>query len=439
MPIWDIAIIDGFGITDFPLVANYVDVFDGYSSIDSIITDAIFSKAINDSTLIKDYISYLYVSFNDVSLAEILGIIDIPSSLPNYYNILSETPIIWDTPEVGWGKVIADALTITDSAEKILGLLAYDYMKLAESIHTNWSGVDKIEDSTKLLDIAEAARIYLDTLADAFNTADVATKILALTIIDYLLHDDAALSNLTADRTIADILSLVDSPEQGFGHTIADSLSLTDTALSLWILAVIAQDALNFADVNANVPAFNNLVAEGVNLADSDVVQGSYISIIQDEVNFIPSIVLDGEVYQCWVLNTDDFYPSIYTNYDFNSYVEMQGNVYATDEDGIHILGGTQDSGVAIATGVQIDLYNMKTHMKKTLRKAYFGMVGTKPAVKAITEEGEVQYYIVDEKVFDTAGNSGFARGHKGREWKFNLTQINALDFIEMAMFVMSK
>lgn len=411
MPNWDIAIIDGFGVVDFPLVVNHVDVLDSYSSIDTIITNAIFDRTINDNTLITD----------------------IPLNLGNFYRTLLDSPMVWDTPQIGWGKEIADAIIITDSATKILGLISSEWVGFADSIHTNWYGVDKIEDSASFYDLPEAARIFLDILTDTFSTADVASKALVIQIIDYLLHDDIALSNLTANKTIADILSLIDSNECGFGHDITDSLSMSDTTLTLWILAVIAQDILNIADANSSIPEFNNLLSEGVNLVDSETIQGSYMSIIHDEVNFIVSIMLGGEVYQCWVLNTDELYPSIYSNYDFNSYAILNDNVYGAKSDGIYLLEGSTDAGIAIQTGVRMNLYNMGTHLGKRIIAAYFGMSGNKPVLKVTNENGAVDYYFINGKI------PALAKGHEGKDWIFDLAKIDELDFVEITPAILSR
>ena len=433
MPNWDIAIIDSFGVVDFPLVVNHVDVLDSYSSIDTIITNAIFDRTINDDTLIKDVISYLYVGFHDIVLTEAVTVTDIPSSLGNFYRTLLDIPIIWDTPQIGWGKEIVDSLITSESVTAITGLLIVDWLRLSESLPVQWTTTKTVQETVLFQELVQVAKIFLDSLAETLTLTDSNIKALGLFVSEYMAGEDTIINNLYANKTASDSMVLSDLAEKGFGGDIADTLAMSDSLVGLWFLACVAQDIVNMTETIVPQSAVNAVVFSGISVADTLSSTAAWNKVIEDSFNLDIRIILDGEVYQCWVLNSDELYPSVYSGYDYNSYAELQGKVYGAKSDGISLLEGITDAGVAIQTGVRMNLYNMGSHLGKKVYAAYFGLSGSKPVLKVINENSEVTYYLINGKITDVS------KGHEGKDWIFDLAKVDSLDFAEITPAILSR
>jgi hypothetical protein len=68
--------------------------------------------------------------------------------------------------------------------------------------------------------------------------------------------------------------------------------------------------------------------------------------------------------FDCWVVNYENNAFSRYTNFNFNSFSQLDNEYYATSEDGLYILDGDDDDGedikAKILTG-EMDLSGLGT------------------------------------------------------------------------------
>jgi hypothetical protein len=172
------------------------------------------------------------------------------------------------------------------------------------------------------------------------------------------------------------------------------------------------------------------LLAETLELTSSIEVKQSLQNLIEEGLEFIIEIEHGGELWECWVLNTARFYPSVYSGYDFNSYAVYNNTVYGCKDDGIYELSGDTDAGETIHDGILLPETDFGMQRKKRFRKAYFGITGSGAALKMETDTGEKTFTIVGSKV-------SIYRGLKGRKWTITVADFESLDFVSLIPILM--
>jgi len=138
-------------------------------------------------------------------------------------------------------------------------------------------------------------------------------------------------------------------------------------------------------------------------------------------------VEMDGEVYECYVLNTPKFMPSVYSGFDFNSYCTFEGKAYGANAAGIYELTGETDAGQAINTGVVLSQTTFGVPDNKKLRRAWLGISGTTPTLVLEVEDGTRRAYTIDNY-----GEVGSDREVSGKKWKLTVANFNELDFIKI-------
>jgi len=78
--------------------------------------------------------------------------------------------------------------------------------------------------------------------------------------------------------------------------------------------------------------------------------------------------IIETELAETWVITTQSWHPSMYSNWGFNSYIEVDGQYYGAKGDGIYLLEGQNDEGSLIRPGVRL-FTNLGEHGLKRIRK----------------------------------------------------------------------
>jgi hypothetical protein len=131
-------------------------------------------------------------------------------------------------------------------------------------------------------------------------------------------------------------------------------------------------------------------VAEVIRLAGDFVWEGRNVITALEQA---AEIYLHGDFYwewttgmqeivaETWVLTGHGRHPSLYSGFDFNSFIVFQGQVYGVKADGIYELAGGTDNGQAIRTGLRLTT-NFGTPRLKRLRQVDPGDCGTSARLK---------------------------------------------------------
>lgn len=207
--------------------------------------------------------------------------------------------------------------------------------------------------------------------------------------------------------------------------TVTDTIEINDVALYDYFAPEI----------------FENIYIETVKVGDdfgfTYVYPPIFDSILIDQV-----IVGDAfdvnieEIYHTWVLTGLTFNPSIYSNFNFNSYCKFRGKYYGLKKDGLFLLEGNTDNGSTIHNGIKIGPSNLGNMNQKRFRSLYLGRDNDNIAVKVeLGNDGTKQSAIYNI----SKGKLYVGRNLQGEEVTLSIADFKKLKIIELVAIMFSK
>ena len=152
-------------------------------------------------------------------------------------------------------------------------------------------------------------------------------------------------------------------------------------------------------------------------------------------------LVVSGEgsdeefLYHTWVFSGIDLKPSIYSNYNFNSYGEHEGKYYGANEDGIAELTGDTDNGDEIHSGLKIGPTNLGSLLKKRLRSVYLGAYNNDAKIKV--EIGRKDF--LTSGTFATPnGKASISRDIYGEEITLHISDFDEISIVEILPIILN-
>ena len=345
---------------------------------------------------------------------------------------VSDSLLLLDAVEFDCYILIAETLGLSDAATSILGILIHDYLKAVDIQTVNQSGTKFISEALALSDAAYSA-LHL-SIADTIALADTPTVTLCLSILEHLRFDELVTAIGRLSHGVSDTITMQDSLAFGFSQAVSEALSVVDTASVIGALLNSIAESLVLADTATNQANVNLPVSEALTIADTVSSQGVLYNIIYDTLGLNVTVEVDGETWECYVLNTPKFLPSVYSGFNYNSYCVFDNRAYGCKSTAIDELTGDTDNGVAFHTGVQLPETRFGIPNQKRFQKAYVGVSGTKPKMVMQTEDGSKKVYSIDSE-----GEVDTSSALQGKKWRLTVTDFDTLDFIKLYPVVLSK
>jgi hypothetical protein len=403
-------------------VLNVIDI-NGFW-FDNLIEEILsFSDVKADDNLLTTF----PLSLDSVSIIEAL-LIDVTPIL-----IILESLNIDDWPLVGWVKTIAEAITTTDLVSVLTAILADEHLNLSSTLLSQWTGSRTIAETILFEDISVQIKILSDLIADVLTTVDASPVTLAIEVIEYLILVDTLLSPILA--TIAELIALTDEATKGWHFLIEEAISVVDALLHKLTTKPIITDVVSPIDISSNNLILRLQISDVVAAIEAISIQQYLNALVLDSLGLELGVVLDGEVWQCWVLTTKTFNPSVFSNFNFNSFFNFLGKSWGIKEDGLYSLEGTTDNGAKITPGVILGSSNFGIESEKYFRMAYFGIVGGSiPAIKITNEDGTYKIYAINTK-----GEAKLSRDIRGRYLTISISDFDSLDFTELIPVVLTR
>ena len=140
-------------------------------------------------------------------------------------------------------------------------------------------------------------------------------------------------------------------------------------------------------------------------------------------------------LYHTWVFSGIDLKPSIYSNYNFNSYCEYGGKYYGANDDGIAELIGLTDNGDEIHTGLKIGPTNLGSLLKKRLRSVYLGAYNNDAKIKVeIGREG----FLTSGTFATPNGKASISRDLYGEEITLHISDFDEISIVEILPVILN-
>lgn len=397
----------------------------------------------NIGKLVRDYLFLKAVlqsaAHNSVELADAFSIWGDPKTAKGFLKLLEETATLGDLVDL---PALAKALVLRE------------FLHLTPEITTGYHGTVTTADQFKVQDRLTQVKGFLKALTDGLTTTDAAMA--PMMVLAILLAEESSVTDATTQglgavlkeilfnqealsstwRGTVSVLEALRADEKfavGLGTLIRDSVSMADNGLYLFALACLASDTLTTSEGITAGKVASATCKSSLTITATLQNAGVFSDILKEYISLSFSVMLDGELYQCWSFTTDSMFPALYTNFQFNSFATVpDGRVFGCKSDGIYLLEGEDDAGTKIETGVRLNFFNFGTHRLKSLYYASFGLVGENPALKVITKEGAHKYFVLH-------GYAGLPQGVKSQTWELVLADIDALDFVEITPIILAR
>ena len=357
---------------------------------------------------------------------------------------------------IGWTWIQSPISTaaITDTVEVEVAISVKEYLACGETVETRWDGVEAVESTLGMFGNALIAQIFNEAVTSTAAAVDVVTYLhkMISAVTSTLEATDAALSKATFNPEIVESLAVAGlfSVLHTLNEAVTESVEAADAIGFSWLESItetgaivdaatlqltimhILTDSLAATDAAVGLFNFTDEITDTLEIAAAVAVQQILQESVTDILNFGITLTLDGDLWECWVLNTNAFHPSVYSGFDFNSYAVYNNQAFGCREDGIYLLDGDTDDGSAFQSGVVLPKTNFGMSQQKRFRKAYFGLNGSSPAIRMETDNGSMTYNIVGSK-------ANLSRSQKGKEWTVKVADWDDLDFIELVPIILTR
>lgn len=179
------------------------------------------------------------------------------------------------------------------------------------------------------------------------------------------------------------------------------------------------------------------MVSEGMTLASAPSSAAEFAALVRDGIGFFMTLALDDGHYVAWVMNTDSRGLSRYTNYPFNSFMEVGGMYYGVTSTGLYRLTGDDDAGAPIAAKLRIGMSDLGTRKLKRIPEGFIGYTSNGTLLlQVVTSDEETgekvgAYYTLAPRGAANVRENRWkiGRGLKSVDWDFEITNVDGADF----------
>jgi hypothetical protein len=368
----------------------------------------------------------------NITINETIGLAE---TIVGVYRLtISEQLFAWEEIINGWYVTNDESLVFTDTQTIVLGLLISDWLTLIDTQSNNWNGREIVNQTLNLYDVAVLRKNFYDTVDESLVVSNAPTYALTIAVLEYLRFNDLAMTLRTGASTVNESIVLTDEASRAWAQLINEALSTVDSASVITTFIGAVSEALGIDDTASIINIIYPSVSESLVFDETITTQGTLYSAVYDTLKINVMVEIAGEVYECYVLNTPQFLPSMYSGFDFNSYCVFENRAFGANDKGIYELTGMTDAGSKIHTGVILPETNFGSHNQKRFRRGYLGISGASPVMVFETGKGKRQVYNVDTKGKVVASNE-----LKSKEWKLSIADFDSLDYIKLIPVILSK
>ena len=410
-----------------------------------------------------------------ISVKEVLTVKDTPSAKWAGTETINETikAIALDI-QLQFNMGISESLVASDAPTWELSILVSEWLKAVDTVTSNYTGTMSIAEVLRAVDDSIAQRLYGLSIAESASITDVPTLGLLInavissgatvadavtgtykplpSIMEALMAVDAITDSFhpmpVVQETFAMVASVLGTPY--FNNIVTENWTIADTLAFAWDSSVVeslavtdaielqrlvilsATSALIATENTFGSLQYSDTISETLQVIGALLVSQKLGVFIEEILNAEEGLLLNGEVWEAWVITSNKFNMSVYSGFEFNSYAVYDGVAYGAKADGIYKLSGSTDNGTAISAGIVLPETDFGSSRQKRFRKAYFGISGTTPSIRMETDNGSVTYTIADDK-------ANIQRNQKGKEWTLKISGFTDLDFIELVPIILTR
>jgi len=338
-----------------------------------------------------------------------------------------------DQNKAGLSVRLAEILSLGDGINVSLGVALNEWLFLGETAQASVRANVTVAETLRLQDWSNFNKFFAETLLETLIFEELLRVPEAVKIVDSLQFGDLVHNTGRFGHEIRETMRFVDRVLSIFVMSIHEKLEFGDALAMKLLMTAVLRDGFVLEDDGLGSKIYHDLLTENVQLSETIMTRQLMKVFLEDGLQFETVLEIEGEPWQCWVLNTSRFHPSIYSGFSFNSYTMHDDIAYGMKYDGLYVLEDGDDDGQEIPSGAMFMPTTFGVDNKKRMRRAYLGMTTDGvPALRVETDSGTRTYTISGEKV-------SISKKQSGRKWKFTVQGFTTLEFIELIPVVLTR
>lgn len=310
-----------------------------------------------------------------LTVRDILGFSEELGTNSKFFTDLADALTVLEVITLGCGISLESSLGVDDELGHVLTFVErlLDTLDL-EIAQEERAAFFEVFISSLLVSLVVRERVGL-FMEDELRAED--SNVGIITFIERMI-DSFGLSHVSGEyaeffESFLDALAVELAGTVGWSTSISDSLEFVD------ILAHLAKFATNVASVLALSDAITNVfvlragLEDSLSLGESLTTTALFDMLLEDSLVLSGKLTIDGIDYVAWVLNTTLGGFTKYTNYGFNSYMQIGDKLFALADDGVYLIGGADDNGEDISASFRSGLMDFGDAQRKNVRVVYLG------------------------------------------------------------------
>lgn len=259
------------------------------------------------------------------------------------------------------------------------------------------------------------------TLAESVAIQLASSVVRAITVMERLGLNVAALMKATYGKTVFERVQLRDLIGNFFGADLADGLSFGISVAAKKVATPTLTSAVSVGDTITPKFFIRAIAADTVRLTDAQILKMLFKPQLAETVELTAAYLSPGGGFTAWAINTKTAAVTEYSNYEFNSFAQAGHKYLGASSSGLYELNGDNDAGTNIIAQIKSGFAQFGGSRFTSFKAAYLGMRGDGDFVlKIVTGDGKTYNYAVVGKDMETT-KVHMGKGLRARYFAFEL------------------
>lgn len=324
----------------------------------------------------------------------------------------------------------SDAIDATDAAAQVVASMASDLISATSAASQALTAQNLVEDVASIR--AALLSSYSVTISDPIDATDALVQRLSHSVVETVSVDDVALTALQASTVVIDQALVTDACPPFMTNYVIDTIDITDSVSYLNTASIEVSDAVDVTDAVSVLATYLQHVTDTIGTSDSVSTSLSAVNVVVDE-SFAQDFVT-GPAGAAWSALAQTWGMSRYANMPFNSIASIGGQFVLASDDGFYTLNADNDGSSEVAASISLGKSEGKGGYLRRPREIYIGYNGGRlAATVAGTVNGvETEYsypFPVQVATDDTAAKVEPGRGLRSRYFTYGFQNQNGSRF----------
>lgn len=270
----------------------------------------------------------------------------------------------------------------------------------------------------------------------------------ALFILDALSLKPRHRTQMVYNLSLLQLVQFGGNLGRFLGGALTEHLGLDDDETYRFVGSPVISAGLGLHEILGRSLVFRIILDEEVAFHESDIIRQILNGTLCDGIQLSAAYVSPSGTFTTWAVNTRTGATTEYTNWQFNSFAQINGKYIGANATGLYELNGPDDVGTSIIADIKGGLMQLGGSKFTSFKAAYLGVRGGGPTLedgdagqfylKLETGDGRFYTYEIDARDRKTT-KVNLGKGLRARYFSYQLTSTGQdfdLDSIEFLPIV---